>query len=97
MRNRCLKLKDKLKTFSAEKDFRRARNKANIAMKFAKSNYFNSEFVKSFKTCSLWKTVDKLTGYRSKPKSRISSVLDPYSELSCLTSMQFFNALLTLS
>lgn len=73
-RNKFERLKSKVKSLKANLDFRRARNKVNIAINFAKKKYFNFKFLYSFKNQSVWDIVNRLTGYRKKTNNKINAL-----------------------
>ncbi len=70
-RDSCKAVLDKTGTQAAAKNYRVARNKANMAMSMARTNYFLEDFVTACKQQTMWTTVDKLTGYKRKARTAI--------------------------
>ena len=89
------KIKDKSKNLQSLKLFRIAKNKVTMALNIKKRDFVNNEFTESFKSNTLWSTVNKLTGYKAKPFSEITSlILKDNTETTDKTTLFFiFNTL----
>jgi len=76
-RNKLKKIASFLKTHESWCAYKKARNETNISIRLAKVQYFKLKFQESCNSISIWKCVDKLTGYRAKPSTPVTSFSNP--------------------
>jgi exonuclease III len=75
-RDESVREKDKCLTLKASKNFRRARNRVNYAVTFAKIKYMGERFVDSFKNRNVWDVVNRLTGRGKKKNAKVCSIIN---------------------